>query len=354
MAALGAGLDPANPLYSGVQAVPGASFNPDATMIVSSEDLGRATMAMTGAVPPLAEIASVPDEQPLEQAADTLVLSAPAELVVAAEAADVEEPINDAMSLDFDLGLPEILPEAPAAELPEKEAGEASPAFDEPYVETMGLSESNALDFDLGAAAPVAEVPEEAPVGELHVEADDLVVDAVDFDLGGATQAAVEAANVVESEEPDASPDFSPEGTMVMPLEADSEIDSAVSTFVGVNAISASTEESETPEPPVEEAPMVDFDLDIDSPATQTMVNSVLENESTATVVNPLPMPSEEFEFDHPELAATSVSPGVLDADSLEFDVSLTDSVFLGQPMMQPDFDIGSINLDLASEPSSG
>ena len=354
VAALGAGLDPANPLYSGVQAVPGASFNPDATMIVSSEDLGRATMAMTGAVPPLAEIASVPDEQPLEQAADTLVLSAPAELVVAAEAADVGEPINDAMSLDFDLGLPEILPEAPAAELPEKEAGEASPAFDEPYVETMGMSESNALDFDLGAAAPVAEVSEEAPVGELHVEADDLVVDAVDFDLGGATQAAVEAANVVESEEPDASPDFSPEGTMVMPLEPDSEIDSAVSTFVGVNAISTSTEESETPEPPVEEAPMVDFDLDIDSPATQTMVNSVLENESTATVVNPLPMPSEEFEFDHPELAATSVSPGVLDADSLEFDVSLTDSVFLGQPMVQPDFDIGSINLDLASEPVPG
>lgn len=347
VAALGAGLDPANPLYSGVQAAPVASFNPDATMIVSSDDLGRATVAMPGALSQLAEIASVPDEQPLELTEDALELSAPAQLAVA-EPVEVDEPISDAMSLDFDLGLPEVLPEAQAVEQPEKEAGEASPTFDEPYIETMGLAESNALDFDLGAAVPSTETSEEAPVGELHVEADDLAVDAVDFDLGGSGQAAAEA---VEPEEPDATPDFSPEGTMVMPLEADSEMDSAVSTFVGVNAITDSTEVAENPEPPTEEAPMVDFDLDIDSPATQTMVNSVLENESTATVVNPLPMSSEEFEFDHPELAATSVSPGVLDADSLEFDVSLTDSVFLGQPMVQPDFDIGSINLDLASEP---
>ena len=352
VAALGAGLDPANPLYSGVQATPMATFNPDATMIVSSEDLGRATVAMPGALSQLAEMASVPEEPPLELAADTLVLSTPPELAVATEPAEVEEPASDAMSLDFDLGLPEILPEAPAAEPPEKGASEAPAAFDEPYIETMDLAESNALDFDLGAAAPVAEVPAEEAVGELHVEADDLVVDAVDFDLDVPAQAAAEA---VEPEASDAAPDFSPEGTMVMPSATDSEIDSAmdaaVSTLVGANAISDSTEEAEPPEPPVEEAPMVDFDLDIDSPATQTMVNSVLENESTATVLNPLPMPSEEFEFDHPELAATSVSPGALDADSLEFDVSLTDSVFLGEPMVQPDFDIGSINLDLAAEP---
>ncbi|KXB30266.1 hypothetical protein AT959_12980 [Dechloromonas denitrificans] len=346
VAALGAGLDPANPLYSGVQAAPVAAFNPDATMIVSSEDLGRATVAMPGTLSQLAEMASLPEEQQLELAADTQVLSAPPELSDAAEPVEAEEPASDAMSLDFDLGLPEILPEAQAAEPPEKGAGEAPAVFEEPYIETMDFAESNALDFDLGAAVPVAEVAEESPVGELHVEADDLAVDAVDFDLGGSAQ-----AEAVEPDEQDAAPDFSPEGTMVMPLEADSEMDSAVSTLVGVNAISDSTDEAETPEPPVEEEPMVDFDLDIDSPATQTMVNSVLENESTATVLNPLPIPSEEFEFDHPELAATSVSPGGLDADSLEFDVSLTDSVFLGQPMVQPDFDIGSINLDLASEP---
>jgi pilus assembly protein FimV len=33
----------------------------------------------------------------------------------------------------------------------------------------------------------------------------------------------------------------------------------------------------------------------------------------------------------------------------LEFDVKLTDSVFLGQPMLPNEFDIGSINLDLAA-----
>jgi pilus assembly protein FimV len=42
----------------------------------------------------------------------------------------------------------------------------------------------------------------------------------------------------------------------------------------------------------------------------------------------------------------------MLDTDSLEFDVKLTDSVFLGQPMVPPEFDIGSINLDLAAEPA--
>ena len=350
VAALGAGLDPANPLYSGVQAVSTGSFNPDATMVASSEDLERAALAMPGALSPLAEMVSLPDEQPLELAADALELSAPAELAVAAEPAKVDEPASDAMSLDFDLGLPEVPPAAQAAGEPEKAAGETAAAFDELSIETMDLSDTNALDFDLGTAVPVAEGSEEEPVGELRIEADDLVVNAVDFDLAVPAQAATET---VEIEVPDAAPDFSPEGTMVMPVEADSETDSAVSTMIGVNAVSASTEEAEIPAPPPPEAvPLVDFDLDL--PATQTMVNLEPEYESTATMVNPLPMPSEEFEFDHPELTATSVSPREVGADSLEFDVSLNDSVFLGQPMERPDFDIGSINLDLAAEPVPG
>jgi pilus assembly protein FimV len=42
----------------------------------------------------------------------------------------------------------------------------------------------------------------------------------------------------------------------------------------------------------------------------------------------------------------------MVDTDSLEFDVKLTDSMFLGQPMGSQEFDIGSINLDLAAAPA--
>jgi pilus assembly protein FimV len=54
---------------------------------------------------------------------------------------------------------------------------------------------------------------------------------------------------------------------------------------------------------------------------------------------------------DNPNLANTVVNAGVVDTDSLEFDVKLTDSMFLGAPMATPEFDIGSINLDLSAAP---
>jgi len=57
----------------------------------------------------------------------------------------------------------------------------------------------------------------------------------------------------------------------------------------------------------------------------------------------------ESAHDDNAQFSATVIGP---DPDSLEFDVKLTDSVFLGQPMMPTDFDIGSINLDLATDAS--
>lgn len=58
-------------------------------------------------------------------------------------------------------------------------------------------------------------------------------------------------------------------------------------------------------------------------------------------------------EEDNAKLAATVVNAGAVDTDSLEFDVKLTDSMFLGQPMGTQEFDIGSINLDLSAPPES-
>jgi pilus assembly protein FimV len=89
-----------------------------------------------------------------------------------------------------------------------------------------------------------------------------------------------------------------------------------------------------------------------DDAAMATMLNPLEDHESTTTMLNPLAMQPADLEFDDPALAATSVNPGGVD-DSLEFDVKLTDSVFLGQPMTPPDFDIGSINLDLSAEPEA-
>jgi pilus assembly protein FimV len=79
------------------------------------------------------------------------------------------------------------------------------------------------------------------------------------------------------------------------------------------------------------------------------MVNlSPSEAAEPEEVVEPLsfdeaPAPDEQ------KLVQTLVNP-MADSESVEFDVNLTDSVFLGQPMTPPDFDIGSINLDLGAE----
>jgi pilus assembly protein FimV len=61
---------------------------------------------------------------------------------------------------------------------------------------------------------------------------------------------------------------------------------------------------------------------------------------------------AEPLTMDAPDLVNTIVNPMALGADDVDFDVKLSDSVFLGQPMMPSEFDIGSINLDLSAEPS--
>ncbi|HNL22347.1 MAG TPA: FimV/HubP family polar landmark protein, partial [Rhodocyclaceae bacterium] len=64
------------------------------------------------------------------------------------------------------------------------------------------------------------------------------------------------------------------------------------------------------------------------------------------TVVNPMALTQDEGAKVDDEI----VDIGAVDADALEFDVQLTDSTILGQPLQAPSFDMGSINLDLAAE----
>ena len=53
------------------------------------------------------------------------------------------------------------------------------------------------------------------------------------------------------------------------------------------------------------------------------------------------------------DLSATVVNQAASMDDTLEFDVKLTDSIFLGQPMMHSEFDMDAIDLDLGVEPLS-
>jgi len=241
------------------------------------------------------------------------------ELVVA-DAAD------ELMSLDFDLGSPEL--ETPVKVEPES------------FVSTVVSGDSSdTLDFDLGTetiaeAATTAAI--EQPLGDLAVT-DDFAMGGLDFDLN--------IPEPLKQDEPfDVTPDFSPEGTLVMP----SAMGDAVATFIGFDNAPDSSVVEQTPGSGLPS--VADLDLDFSSASTQTVVSGIAESALTDTLVQSAPL-SESTEFENPKLADTMVNPGALDDDSLEFDVKLTDSVFLGQPMAPPEFDIGSINLDLAAEP---
>jgi pilus assembly protein FimV len=291
VAALGAGLDPSNPLYGGSRAEVAPVFDADATMIVSPKNSNKSTLVMPGALSQLAELASEQSALP-DLDLNTMVIAEP----VVAQSGEVNSlkvtDSDEEMSLDFDLGSPTIS----VAPIPESS----------PEVSSVApIDTSDALDFDFGIANAEPEPePEPEPV----------------------------QANEAR--------DFSPEGTLVMA----SAMDDAISTFVGFDSAPDSPPEPEPVQEALNEQPIVDFDLDMDLPSTLTVVNSISdvlrEDEFSPSALN---------ELDHPDLTSTVVNSGVLAEDSLEFDVKLTDSVFLGQPMLPNEFDIGSINLDLSA-----
>lgn len=297
VAELGARLDPKNPLYSGGH-VP-------------------AVAAVAAAViPELPADEPVLAEEPSVPSFDDVAAAAPLEDMAAEPLAeDVAE-----AALDFDLGEPAATDNA---------VGGSGGYIDT----TADEAEPNVLDFDLGG-----ELPSTAPISEPKPAVEPAPVDeapsALDFDLGL-------GAPVAPAEKPD---DFSPEATLIMPLSA----------FQDEPAFDLGAVEEEMPAPveaiealdipevaePAEEAAAepaaLDFDFDVLPPADtrpEKVVEPVLPEEAamTSTVID--------------------VSPPAV--DDLDFDVSLGDSVFLGDAMPAPDFDIGAINLDLSAEPAA-
>lgn len=348
VAALGAGLDPQNPLYSPGNAGTAQAFDADATMIVSPAAV-KATLAMSAGI--LAQAAQnemnadetvigLP-EAPMAMVDEVLELPAAESDILLGLPDENSAEVDDVMSLDFDLGTTNVEPNR--VETPES-------VPEEDFVSTIATGELNALDFDLGVASvPLA--PEPLPEKPLETEI-------IDFDLGSATN-----VRSVLSEQEETSPDFSPEGTLVM-----RPADALTSTFVGGETIESLDQDADsaanlvedlsmsamsstfvgnetlvTPADGLESPAMVDFELNMDSgESSATVVNPDMLREAMAEEVEPISKPV----MNEPPRRPLPVD----DDESLDFDVRLTDSTVLGLPMHAPSYDIGSINLDLSSD----
>jgi pilus assembly protein FimV len=344
VALLGQGLDPNNPLYTASH----AQVAPETVeeQVVPADDVAVDVPVeiaeSLGAFPePEPEVVSEAELTPValdlsdEFEQDTMVLPkepvAQADEPVAAETLDLGQ---DAMTLDFDLGEETVAPE-----IASQMAADAD-AEVEVYTDTVvSVNDTDALDFDLGSEAPP--VVEAAGVPDV-AESDEQGSEGLDFDLN------IPGQDLVE--EPAApAPDFSPDGTLVMPsatVEMAEEIDVGLGTWVGGEELP----EELRPEAALEEVPpAVSFAADEDKALTQTVVNH-LAGSDTLIDSNVLNFGGDEH---NDNLSQTVVNTNVVDTDSLEFDVKLTDSMFLGQPMGAQEFDIGSINLDLSAPPEA-
>lgn len=314
VALLGLALDPNNPLYSGANA----------------KAAPAPVLAEPEVVPVIPEPEPEPEPAVVAEVAEDLVrdtMVLPEELEVQTEeiaelASELPEAASDAMTLDFDLGAETVAP----GMMP----GEA--VADAPAADGVAPADTDALDFDLGgeftAPAALAEVGDEPAIEESPI--------AIDFDLPTDEEPLLAEAS-------GSTPDFSPEGTMVMssPTAVDN-MDVGLGTWVGgENAPGTLVEDASS-------LPVHDPADEMSPSMTQTVVNS-LAGTDTLVSADILNFGEEEH---NPKLAETMVNTAAVDTDSLEFDVKLTDSMFLGQPMVPPDFDIGSINLDLAAEPA--
>jgi pilus assembly protein FimV len=322
VAALGQALDPNNPLYSAAH----AQGLPEIAPVVPADvpvdlpvTLPDSLASLPDAEP---EVEIVPTENAVSSGfeRDTLVLSKEPEPQADDNAeAETVDLGSDALTLDFDLGAESAAEEASAAATVETPV--AAPV--DTYTDTVVVGGADALDFDLGvevAPAPVAEASND---------------EGLNLDFGAAKP-------VPEEDHPVSTPDFSPEGTMVMPHAAD-EMDVGIGTWIG----------GEDPQALIADISGRDFpqaatpDHEDDARMTQTVVNQQAGTEAL--------MGSDMLNFgadgDEAKLAETVFNTGAVDTDSLEFDVKLTDSMFLGQPMGSQEFDIGSINLDLSAPP---
>lgn len=273
VAAMGAALDPENPLYSAGKPSPTSA---DAAPIQAPVDGGRATVLLPGALGAMA----------------------------AATVAGAEQ-----------LAVPEL----PAQDSPETSIADLSEAG---FSQTVMNKDVNTLDFDL-------DTPVSPPVTAIEPEGVSLPeIEALDFDLGTPSQVPGEQSYDAPNEVAAAENDYS--ATTVFGLEDTSQPVGGVAP----------------------EAGLLDFQLDTAAPLSDTVVNPLAMqtgDQLSDTVVNQgfaLDMPNDQTTIVDGS-AGMNAQPG---SSTDDFDINLSESVFIGQPMMTSDFDMTSINLDLAAE----
>lgn len=330
VAALGLGIDPNNPLYSASNAIV-----PDAPQPQSSELSAELPADIPVELPesPVSQPEQVPEEVHVPEVLslgdeferDTLILPKESK-----DEGAVAEPVQldqDAMTLDFDLGAETIAPEIMSQV--------AADAEDEAYIDTVvSVNDTDALDFDLASNV--------APVEQVAAPQEEASASGLDFDFAIAEQAVIQAPDA-------AAPDFSPDGTLVMHSQtADmaEDIDVGLGTWVGGEPLPEELRE-ELPRP--EGSDSVEFGRNHDTAMSKTVFNQVA---GTDTLIDSNIL-SFGVDDDDGKFASTVVNANVVDTDSLEFDVKLTDSMFLGRPMGTQEFDIGAINLDLSTPPEA-
>ena len=192
------------------------------------------------------------------------------------------------------LAVPELPQGVPEADNTSSAEGE--------YTQTVMDKDTSSLDFDLAApdSKPEAAVePEPVSLPELE---------ALDFDLGTSPQEAPSQ----------------PSSDFVEIAPVDEVNNYSATTIVGLD-------EAVAPEPVA-----IDFQLDTAAPLSDTVVNPGFAQET----------PNDQTTIVDGSLGTGGAHGGNAD----DFDINLSESVFIGQPMMNSDFDMTTINLDLAAE----
>jgi pilus assembly protein FimV len=303
VAAMGAALDPENPLYSGGQ--------------------GQGLAA-----PVAGEPAPAPDEVAAGKA--TVVL--PGKLgQMAAGAVGAALVVESSATGTVQDEVPR-LPEASDADVAESEGSS----------QTAAGSDDSALNFDLGGVGRQF-APEVTQLAEVVGEMEMPEIEAIDFDLGGIPQDALTAT--------EANPELLPTDTQVAGV-SDQE-SRLTETFIGLEAPGGTGEEQ-----PQSVAGAIDLELGDSASGTETLVDPGVLHEAVSvespevgaeTIVNSL----DFAEPGHGELTVTDGSAGLaseFDPNEAEYDINLGESIFIGNPMPSPEFDIASINLDLGAD----
>lgn len=208
------------------------------------------------------------------------------------------------------------------------------------HVLTNVSGDLGALDFELGETEQIAAfgAPAAEPVADIPLPQ----LESLDFDLESLPQESLSETEV--------NPNFAPTETLVMGTGA--AADDLSETFTGLETqadFSASAIEAGTG--------LLDFDLGDTTADTETIVHpSALHDGSSGdmggdTVVNPMDIQ----ESGRDALSVVDGTAGMsvdFAAEDAEFDINLSESVFLGRPMPVPEFDLTSINLDLTANPA--